>query len=137
MEKTTLMLEMAKRFDDINRKLEDYREFKASYDRRLAFVANDPLTMSKQTQDKAHNVKSVLVITTNDERIRMNNDKDNQKKLNQSTSDDPVEDFKKILEEDRRTYIKNYEIEEFRLRKCFEQFTSEIVTDGTKQKPPL
>ena len=45
---------------------------------------------------------------------------------------DEIEAFKIILEGDRRNHIKNFEIEDYRLRKCFEQFTSDVINSATK-----
>ena len=88
LEKTELIREMAIRFDEISRRLEDYIQFKEAYDQRLIELASD--------------------------------------------DPDLLLHFKVGLEGERRNYIKNFEIEEFRLRKCFEQFTSDVINSATK-----
>lgn len=95
IERTDLIREMAIRYDELNRKLSDYRQFEESYEQSVSKVANDPLIAGDP---------------------------------------DEIEAFKIILEGDRRNHIKNFEIEDYRLRKCFEQFTNDVINRATK--PP-
>lgn len=93
IERADLIREMAIRYDELNRKLSDYRQFEESYEQSVSKVANDPLIAGDP---------------------------------------DEIEAFKIILEGDRRNYIKNFEIEDYRLRKCFEQFTNDVINRATK-----
>ncbi len=128
---------MAIRFDEFNKSLADYRYFVESYDSRLDAVMNDPLIAS--SHDPVGKLKIVISGREDcDLEDSMQLEGTNNNRGSGDNGDtltlngyDPVEAFKQILEDDRRKHIKNYEIEEYRVRKCFEQFTSDVINSVT------